>query len=304
MLLIIVVLFFAGIAIKDYILAKIISFETARVDVINEYTPAKAYVFRHEYQVLAPAAGEFVASLTEGERVKVHTVIGYIKGTGTSKTAVYASKAGIVSYSLDKMEETMSADNLSRTDLDKITGLFPLSKAEDEENFPNQSKGRPVARIVDNLLDYDVLLVVDNKTLADGKIELPQQGRIKFMVAGDTSSETEDQTFSADIEQTGTISAGAYFLSEISSEESYFLNNRYFNVFLITRSYSGVVVPASAIVEKDGKQGVYIRSKNILKFQEAEVKGVIGKEAVVEGVEAGTDVVKNASVAKEGRRVN
>jgi len=303
LLLIIVVLFFAGIAIKDYILAKIISFETARVDVINEYTPAKAYVFRHEYQVLAPAAGEFVASLSEGERVKVDTIIGYIKGTGTSKSAVYASEAGIVSYFMDGMEEAMSADNLSRTDLNIIAGLFPLSNEDDKDNFPDQSKGRPVARIVDNLLDYNVLLVVDSKTLTDKKVELPQNGKIKFILNNVTAS-FKDKTFSAGIEQTGAISAGTYLLADISSEESYFLNNRYFDVSLITKSYSGIVVPSSAIIEKEGKQGVYIRSKNILKFQEVEVTGIIGKEAVVKGVDAGTDVVKNASVAKEGRRVN
>lgn len=303
MLLIIVVLFFAGIALKDYILAKIISFETARVDVINEYTPAKAYVFRHEYQVLAPSAGEFVASLAEGERVKVHTIIGYIKGAG-SKTAVYAPAAGIVSYSLDGMEETMSSENLSRTDLGKIAALFPLAKEKDEKDFPNQSIGRPVARIVDNLLNYNVLLIVDNKTLNEGKIELPEEGSIKFTLDDETSSQAKDKVFSASIEQAGSISAGAYLLTETSSEESYFLNNRYFAVSLITKSYSGVVVPASAIVEKDGIQGVYIRNKNILKFQEVEVKGVIGKKAVVKGVEAGTDVVENAGIAKEGRRVN
>jgi len=305
LLLIIVVLFFAGIALKDYILAKIISFEVARVDVINEYTPAKAYVFRHEYQVLAPVAGEFAPSLAEGERVKDNTIIGYIKGTGTSKTAVYATEAGIVSYSLDGMEKQMSADNLEKTDLDKITRLFPISKENDEENFPNQSKGRPVARIVDNLLDYNVLLVADESTNDQGeKVTLPEDGRVKFVIIDDTaSSDAGIQTFSASIEQNGTISAGSYLLTDVSSEESYFLNNRYFAVSLITESYSGIVVPASAIIEKDGKQGVYIRSKNVLAFQEVKVDGIIGKEAVIEGVDAGTDVVENAKIAKEGRRI-
>ena len=74
-------------------------------------------------------------------------------------------------------------------------------------------------------------------------------------------------------------------------------------VSLVIRSRSGVIVPKSAILEREGKTGVLTIQKTYARFVPVEVLMTLGDKAVVRGISAGDEVVSRALGFLEGKRV-
>lgn len=74
-------------------------------------------------------------------------------------------------------------------------------------------------------------------------------------------------------------------------------------ISLVVRARSGVVVPKSAVMEKDGKTGVLAVQKTYARFVPVEVLMTKGDKAAVRGISAGDEVVTRAIKFLEGKRV-
>jgi biotin carboxyl carrier protein len=75
------------------------------------------------------------------------------------------------------------------------------------------------------------------------------------------------------------------------------------SINLLIRSRSGIILPKSAIFEKDVKTGVLAVQKTYARFQPVEVLMAKGDKAAVRGISAGDEVVTRAIKFLEGKRV-
>lgn len=74
-------------------------------------------------------------------------------------------------------------------------------------------------------------------------------------------------------------------------------------VSLVIRSRTGIIVPKSAVLEKDGNTGVLTIQKTYARFIPVEVLMTREDKAVVRGISAGDEVVSRALSFLEGKRV-
>lgn len=75
------------------------------------------------------------------------------------------------------------------------------------------------------------------------------------------------------------------------------------SICLVVASRSGIVVPRSAILTKDGKTGVLAVQKTYARFVPVDVLMAKGEEAVVRGIAPGDELVMRAIGFLEGKRV-
>ncbi len=306
------------LTVKNYLSLVGVSFVTVHQGTLEDTVFARAIVLRHETLITAPAIGEFVAFIEEGSRVKSGTQIGTIVNGDGGKTDVYAMNAGVVSYQLDGYEEKLRADSLEGLDYNKLITLFPNKSSplpNDSTSTTSQTllaKGRPIARIVDNLLNYRLFMLADIPT--EKAESLQNVGQVGFTVgknlSGDTATtegkeESEQKMrFDATVTDRGMIDGQNYLILDTSLDEATLINLRFFEATLSLRQLNGTIIPKSALTkDAEGKDGVYYKVKNVLRFLPVELKGVIGDEAVVNGLDNVLEVAADASGLKEGQHV-
>lgn len=282
-------------SLKGYIQYKLLDFAAVSQETLDNDFTAEIVVMRSEYVVTAPATGSFVDEAEEGERIKEGSSIGYIEKSSDSltpkKVAVTAPISGIVSYELDGWEQIITPEQAENVDWQSALEQLRDGVAKKEDEETNNSKGRNIAKIIDNLVNYLVLL----KT--DGKEE-------KFAV-GDyvTITLPNSTTLAGSVTIADSRKDGNYYYLSVSSAESSLLNLRYAEVTVLTDRVSGNSIPSSAIYESDsGKKGVYCIQKRQLAFKEVTVKADNGDIAIVEGLSATDVVVTNPRRAHAGQR--
>lgn len=170
----------AIITIKDYIQYKSLRFALPYQGELEETAEARGIVIRPEYLLKAPAPGYFQPVVIEGQRVVSGAVIGYMIDDNGKKTPLKALKAGIVLFETDGNEERLKSAYLDKTDLDLLfRGIAIDNQAPALKD--NYAKGRPVAKIIDNLLDSIVILKLDKS------IFLPEGESLSFYLDKSTS---------------------------------------------------------------------------------------------------------------------
>lgn len=295
------VLALSGFTLRDYMHSKILDFANAQEGSIAVTLPGELLVFRHEYVLTAPVAGEFKPAATEGERVKEGGIVGYC-----GNVAVAATKGGAVSYELDGWEEKLLIDSIHDLDWPQI---FQLNQEEyaaaaladndagavaaDNLAGLNLSANRPVARLVDNLLDYQVML-----QLRDPRDLLAEAETIHFSLP-------EGKRFSCAVKERWQIQDGRiYYIFNIPSKEDILFNLRYSEIEVIAKDVQGIIIPSSAVfLGEEGRVGVYMQRKRKLVF--TEIVELTSKDgfSVVSGLDRMAVVVTNPAKATEGQRI-
>ncbi|MGI5892218.1 MAG: HlyD family efflux transporter periplasmic adaptor subunit [Bacillota bacterium] len=289
-----------GISIKNSLDLSLIKYATVENGQVVESIEGQALILREEQLIAAPAGGQFKPTLSEGARVKLGSTVGYMEQESGKKINVYASNTGIVSYMLDGKEGLAQRDILHELDLAKLLSLFdPQNQTDDKDkklniNNDNLGKGRSVCKVIDNLLNYTLIVAIDPNN------ELPEKKSLKFFVPKrqDGQEQVEQSpVFSAKVIDTVEDIAKKYVILEFLPKEDFFSQDRYFTVNLIQESFSGQIIPASAIVNQaDGSSGVYKRYKKRLSFVKIEVIGIIEDQAAVSGLSVGDKVVINPQI--------
>lgn len=73
---------------------------------------------------------------------------------------------------------------------------------------------------------------------------------------------------------------------------------------IILEREEGIFIPAVAIIERDGRTGVFLNRGGAVKFQEVEVVGSRDDEVMVEGLAPDSMVITRPGLVEEGRRLN
>ena len=260
--------------------------------------PSHVIIIRSETPVLAPVSGTLRTVVADGERVTAGTTIAYIDSAGTS-TAVTAPQAGIVKFETDGLEEVLSPVSTGTLDWqrvfenieDRLKSPQELMSAGRNISGASFSVGRQVGKIVDNLADYRLMVYAP-----DG------QG---FVLPGNNLTiSLGSRNVSGTVEQSDSSAEGLYFLLKINPRSDDYLLERYFEAEILGEKTAGVIIPADAIVtDAEGGRGVFVLQKNILRYKEITVLGIMDKKAAVSGINAGVEVVTNTDRAKDGMRV-
>ncbi|WP_069650186.1 HlyD family efflux transporter periplasmic adaptor subunit [Caloranaerobacter ferrireducens] len=188
-----------------------------------------------------------------------------------AKANYYSKNCGLVSYTIDGLEEIYSLKSLSNFTPDKFRIIE--RNIHKVNNDWEVTSGEPIFKIIDN---YKWYLVV--KLMPGSSIDRLNEGKdvyIKF------------------IEKNEKIRGKVYKVNKGSNEyivifefDSYlykFYNERYIDVEIITDTYCGLKIPKSAIVKKDGIDGVYIKDiSSIVKFKPVKIIGQNDKYVIVD----------------------
>ncbi|MCL1816252.1 MAG: hypothetical protein FWG43_01440 [Clostridiales bacterium] len=279
-------------ALRDYVRGKSLNYDNVEAGTITITLPAQFLVLRHESIINAPAAGSFISEVAEGARVKEGSLIGYCKDV-----PVYAHKGGAISYLLDGWENKLAINSLHELDW---LEMFNLIK-EDQVNKPTEHDddealpaGRPIARVVDNLLDYSAILL-----LKDPQGLLAEENRITVKLP-------EGQMITSLYQERWETVAGDlyYIFNKIPSTEFILFKLRYSEVEIVIKDVSGIIIPSSAITMDDkGKTGVFIRKKRMIVFTEIEELAQKNDFSVVNGLSETDVIVSNPSRAKDRMRI-
>ena len=282
------------VALSGYMRGKLLNYADAQTGSITLTLPAEFLVLRHEYVLTAPSNEPFLAQVEEGARVKEGSLIGYYGGK-----PLYAPKGGAVSYILDGWESTLQIEALH--DLDWLQVFTQLKEEQDDNSAEEVGREEeippiqaPVARVVDNLLDYTLLL-----KLQDPRQLLAEESRLTFRLP-------DDHIIAADYqERWQTVTGDVYYVFDnISFKEEILFNLRYSETEIIAREVSGVIIPSSAItLDKMGQTGVFIRKKRKLVFTVIEELATKDDISVVSGLDETAVVVTNPQRAKDGQRI-
>lgn len=255
----------------------------------------QAVVARYEQVYTCPITGRIQVVAKEEERVSEGALIAKIKGEGSSATAempeenIYAQKAGIVSYKLDGLEQIITPETISNL---KAESVYEQAKNAESKVAANQQvvpSGTGFVKIVNNLKP----VILEFSLSKDAWKGVPETGDVfTFRLAG------EIEARSGQAVEVIRNSTGYRILAEVRDWPQQLLTERLVEMEVLVESFEGIVVPQSAIITRDGVQGVYKVTTNRYVFKPVEIIGQVGESAVVSGLEAGDEILLESARLK------
>ncbi|CEN76695.1 secretion protein [[Clostridium] sordellii] len=162
-------------------------------------------------------------------------------------TEVFKSKnSGVVSYQFDGNEEKFNFDNINQIKIKDIEGT--KNNYKDISKEKKLDKGEPIARIINNLKQFVAISCNEEE--------------IKKIKSG------QKIILSSDIEKINSKVYDIYkegkqyiVILEISEQNVEIYDTRIKEFDIIYKSIEGLKVPKKAVINSDGKKGVYVVSE-------------------------------------------
>ncbi|KAB3535278.1 hypothetical protein F8154_07505 [Alkaliphilus pronyensis] len=161
----------------------------------------------------------------------------------TNLQIINSCAAGLVAFESDGLEDIItlsSIESITTSDLDIFKDF------EENTNSKEITMGTPVIRIVTNH-QWSIFFPIDKKqlqTLKEG-----QAYRIR--------KSGEERLYKAVLRKIIEEDDSGIAIFNLSEAIEGYLNNRVMDIDLVSKYYEGVIIPNSAIIENDGKRGVY-----------------------------------------------
>jgi len=203
-----------------------------------------------------------------------------------------AKAPGAVSYYTDGYESQLSPSRIAAFGPKVVYSLQP--KPARTKSGEEVEAGTPVFKLV-NTQETFIGIVLPQKDAQS----LVQNSTMQIRIDG------MGRTISFRPVSVGPKSGDDYVLLLASTEEFVpeLLNLRRVGVEMVTETYSGLVIPRSALITIEDVPGVYGIEKAKAKFMPVIVKGGNHTHVVVEGIKEGTEVILNPRLVREGFRV-
>lgn len=281
---------------KSAVLARLIDVRPLAMEQVVETTTVPGVVVRREVTVKAPGPGELRLLVHDGERLRAGAPVAEIRGVSTQK--VYSPGAGVFCTHLDGLEGLLVPGMIDVLDMGAVERI--------NNNRPNPggevtggrevSGGELIGKLVDNL--QPVMIYIELKSAGED-------------VAGSWRDGAEVRLLFGGRELTGRVAGvrgdgqdPAMFV-EVEQYPEDFVHRRFQQLELVTRQASGWLVPERALVFKDGKPGIYVVSKQVLRWMPVTARiSLDGKVAIGgEGLSETLHYVSNPALAREGIRV-
>lgn len=203
---------------------------------------------------------------------------------------IIAPEAGIVSFQVDGFEQFGPGNYPYLKEEEIVSNLEKFQEKVELDLNGRLTRGTPLLRIIDNYRWY-ISVVVDEETAAFLK-DLPQLG-IYF----DFAPEERVQGRLVEAYEEGLD----FFLTwEITRQLPDFYLQRATKVKLSYARQEGIVLPRSAIIDREEAEGVYLLEAGAARFQEVEIIQTDEEEALVEGLTHNCQVIINPESISDG----
>lgn len=181
----------------------------------------------------------------------------------------YSPKGGLISYYFDGLENRYTLDGIESLNINDVKKL-DYELVNQVNSYIQQ--GDPIFKIVDNYKWYLAVeldrnsadLIRDNKYL---KIRLKKI----------------DKTFYGTITSLNNYGEKSLLVLMVDRYLYEYLNDRYINIDLILKEYSGLKITKESMTEYDGNIGVFVSDANkVVKFRPVSVIGENSNYAIVD----------------------
>jgi len=286
-----ILVFWFGRQLYQFCLFQAVRTVQAQNNVLEDSCMAQGILLLQETVVKAPAAGQLVPLVREGERVRAGSTVARLEkpanlAAGSANLELRSPCPGIVSYNFDGWEGALDAASWDRYNLQH---LFESMQKDDPD--PEQRSvlgaGEPVFKIIDNLINPYLFLKFETE-------ENPQYKSGDFVKVTWGDSGTGKMKVISLIKEEGSFFAVGELLSVCP-----FPYCRLIEFEVTYQSSEGVVLPASVLVKNEDGVGVFTKTPLGLTFKEVDVISTMKDRVSVTGIEQGTDVVTNPELAKK-----
>ncbi len=259
---------------------------------IDHYISTKGLLGFDEKVVLAPERGNIFWLKDEGLRVAVGEIVGKIR-TGGEEIAIDAPASGIFSPFTDGLESAAYPYEEWKPEKEVFSSLTPYS--QQYSSGEEVVKGSPLFKVVNNFKWFFSVIISkeDNEKLKeDGMVHI--------------SFSFEEGKYSVDSFRRIKLGEEDYLVVfTLNQDIGDFYRRRWEEVKIIYEMEKAVIIPSSALVHKNGKDGVlrFVRSSIILVEVEIIKDFEEEKKVAVEGLDAGWEIVINPFFFREGQRL-
>lgn len=276
---------------KNNVLLHLLDVQSLEHDEIRETLAVEGLLIKHEEPVKAPAAGRLRLLVQDGDRLRTGALLAEISGTVDQK--VWSPGAGVFCTHLDNLESVLvpgMIDVLDMSAVEKISGSVPPIADE-------VAGGQLIGKVVDNLQPLLVFIQLDN---------LDESAARSFKKNTAVTLLGEDRKLAGKIIQAGLGENTLSMFVELSRYPENYIHERRVRLDLVTRQMTGWLVPEESIVFKEGKPGLYVVSKQAIRWMPVAVHDRLQGMAAVSGDALSNSVhfIKNPGWAREGVRLN
>jgi len=235
---------------------------------IEDKLSGEAIVLNKEELTSAQFEGRFENIVAEREKTGKGSLVGYyISSRG--QTPLRAPVSGIFMRRTDGLEEVFKEINLQAV----TPEVYKYKIRTVAEDKPIQV-GQPVYKIVNNLEPTRLLV---HLPLDQIDFDIVAKQRANILLAGKDLGKATIKEMKQDFGEMLMIMEFTDFREEL-------LNHRYIEVELVFDSRSGYLVPEKALIEKEGKKGVYCTKQEDITFKPVNILKIKNGKAVVEGL--------------------
>ena len=235
---------------------------------LEDKQAAKAIFLNKEETVTAEYDGRFENMVKDHEKISKGSLLGYyISSQG--HTPIIAHTSGIFTLKTDGLETVLGNLNLQGVG-PEIFQYQTIAPREGELILAGQA----VYKIVDNLTRTRLLV---HYPLGDKNDDLKLKQQINVVMAGKDLGKAAIIDLKTDFGE-------QLMMLELTGFHEDLLNQRYVDVELVFGSYPGYILPVTALVEKEGKKGVFCTQDENIIFKAVEIIKIKDDKAVVEGL--------------------
>lgn len=203
----------------------------------------KGFIIRNEIVFSANQTGSVSYYVEEGLKTRKDTKVLDIYPSNGAGVGYACPSTGVVSYFIDGYEAYFTPETLNNMQFSK---LQELDVVPENTQRAKTERSEPIYKLILEDVWYIVVLVSDNnihKYTVDSKVN------IEFK-----DGEVDGYT-------TALVKKPEGWLAIIKTDKYYenFASIRQATVTVTTEDYQGLIVPNTAIAEKDGQPGVYVK---------------------------------------------
>lgn len=255
----------------------------AREGFLDDSFTVQAVALQRESVQKAPSTGRLDNILIEGDRARKGSVLGRFYSDGArTQQVIKTENSGLICYHVDGMEGCYQGYSLGQDQ-----GALLQREPEPYHEGSNFVPGEPIFKVVDNL--SPTLLIARIPTDRACTVE---QDFLLRMGQKDIGEATCKEIIRNQGRKIALLQAPGYIAP--------LLHHRKVKLNLVSHRYEGIVIPASALMQRKEQQGVFLLIGNTVRYKNVTVENAIGSRAVVNEIAPGDQVVVNPSLVRDG----
>lgn len=236
-----------------------VSVDILEFDEIEEIIKVKAVIIKDEVIINSDGTGSINCHYNEGQKVNSGAHIVDVVSSENKK--IFSPKSGFVTYVFDGLENNFKYNEVLDIMPSKLQNIEET--VENTANISTANSGDKLLKVINNFEYYMVCLVnnVDITMYEQGKYI-----RVKF--------EDYDKIIYGYIEKINSGNDESVLIIRFDDFFHKVYNKRIIEASLVKNLYEGLKVNKSAVIEKDGIKGVFIKDvSNIVRFLPLEIIG-------------------------------